>query len=359
MRIEEHDLARFEAAGIHLEGAKEYLEPAWNSNYKLAMDAQPALSTSANSGIPAFLTTIVDPDIVKILFQPNKAAKIFGEVKKGDWLTQTALFPIVEYTGEVSSYGDFNNNGRTGLNTDFPNRQAYLYQIIKEYGELEMERAGLARIQWAAELDKAAVEILNRYQNLTYFYGVAGLLNYGLLNDPSLSATLTPATKQAGGVTWFTGSGAPNATANEVYNDIISVYEQMVAQSSGQVEIDMETPLTLSMSPALQVALKFVNTFGLTTMMMLKDSFPNIRLETAVQYGKLSGSNPQGLAAGNMIQLIADRAGGQDTGYCAFNEKLRTHKIVIDLSSFKQKATQGSFGAVIRQPFALASMTGC
>jgi hypothetical protein len=356
--MRDQDFDRLEASGVHLFGAEAWLQPEWMNNFDLAMDAQPALSTTPNNAIPAWLTSIVDPSLIRILFAPNKAAKIFGEVQRGDWTMQTAYFPIVEYTGEVSSYGDYSNNGRTGLNTDFPNRQAYLYQIIKEYGQLELARAGLARIAWAAELDRAAIEILNKFQNLTYFYGVQGLENYGLFNDPSLSASLTPATKANGGVTWFTNTGSPNASANEVYNDIVAVYEQLVLQAGGHVEIDMETPIVLAMSPALQVALTFTNSFNVNVEDLLRKSFPRIRLETAVQYGKLTTSNPQGVAAGNFMQMIAETVGGQDTGYMAFNEKLKTHNIVIDLSSYKQKASQGTWGAIIRQPFAIASMIG-
>jgi len=352
------DFALLAEQGAHFFGAEQvYIEDAWKSNFELAMDAQPQLTTDPNSGIPQWLTTFIDPTIINVLFSPLKAAKIFGEVKKGDWLMQTALFPIVEYTGEVSSYGDFNENGRTGLNTDFPNRQSYLYQIIKEYGELEMERAGLARIAWAAELDKAAINILNRFQNNTYFFGVQGLQNYGGLNDPNLTASLTPAAKAAGGTTWFV-NGNPNATANEVYNDILSIYEQLVVQAGGVVELDMEQTMVLAMSPAVQVALDFINTYGISTRDMLRKSFPNMRMETAVQYGVQSASNTPGIASGNLVQLIAENAGGQDTAFCAFNEKLRTHKIVIALSSYKQKATQGTWGTVIRQPYAIASMLG-
>lgn len=352
------DFSQLAEAGAHFWGSDQvFIEDAWKSNFDLAMDAQPTLTTTANAGIPQWLTTFIDPTIITVLFSPLKAAKIFGEVKKGDWLMQTAMFPIVEYTGEVSSYGDFSENGRTGLNTDFPNRQAYLYQIIKEYGELEMERAGLAKIAWATELDKAAINILNRFQNNTYFFGVAGLQNYGGLNDPNLTASLTPATKAAGGTTWFV-NGSPNATANEVYNDILAIYEQLVVQAGGIVELDMEQTMVLAMSPAVQVALDFTNTYGITTRDMLRKSFPNMRMETAVQYGVQTASNTPGIVSGNLVQLIAENAGGQDTAFCAFNEKLRTHKIVVALSSYKQKATQGTWGTVIRQPYAIASMLG-
>jgi len=77
-----------------------------------------------------------------------------------------------------------------------------------------------------------------------------------------------------------------------------------------------------------------------------------------VQYGAVSTSNPQGIVGGNLLQLIADEVEGQETGFCAFNEKLRAHPIIRALSAFKQKKTQGTWGAVVRQPFAITQMLG-
>jgi hypothetical protein len=187
-----NDVARLVAAGIILPDVTSYLPAEFKRNYGLAMDAAGTLSTSANSGVPALLTTMIDPTIIEILFAPNKAAEIIGENQKGSWLDDTIMFPVVEHTGEVSSYGDFNENGHSGANTNWPNRQSYLFQVVKEYGERELERAGLAKLNWVSEIDKAAATVLNKFQNLTYFFGVAGLQNYGLINDPLLPASLTP-----------------------------------------------------------------------------------------------------------------------------------------------------------------------
>src|SRR5512139_3809289 len=110
------DRAMLEARGIYLPDVQTYACDGWQTNYTMALDAQPVLSTSANSGIPAMLTTTIDPSTIKVLFTPNKAAEIIGEVRKGTWLEETTLFHVVEHTGEDSSYGDFNENGRTGVN---------------------------------------------------------------------------------------------------------------------------------------------------------------------------------------------------------------------------------------------------
>ena len=335
--------------GIVLNGVQDYVKPEYRRDFSLAMDAQPALVTTSNSGIPAFLSTMIDPDVIQVLVTPNKAAEIFGEVKKGDWVTDTVMFPIIENVGEVSSYGDFNNNGHIGANANFPQRQSYLYQTITEWGERELERAGLAKLNWASQLNTASAIVLNKFQNLTYFFGVSGLQNYGLLNDPSLSAAIQPGAKaynsQAHGP-WIT-SGVVTATANEIYTDIQSLFSVLVAQSGGLIEMDAK--LVLAMSPASSVALTQTNSFNVSVSDLLKKNFPNVRIETAVQYAT---------TAGNVVQMIAESVDGQDTGFCAFNEKMRLHPVIRGNSSFSQKKTQGTWGAVIRQPFAIAQMLG-
>src|SRR5216683_2165570 len=200
------DRAELGHQGINLdESIQAFLPDEFrrDSDYAtMALDAAGVLTTTANSAVPAMLTTLIDPDIIEILFAPNNAAKVIGERRKGNWLDDTAMFPVVEHTGEVSSYGDFSENGHAGANTNWPQRQAYLFQTIKEYGERELARAGLARINWISELDVAAATVMDKFQNLSYFFGIRGLENYGLLNDPNLGPSLTPAPKVNGGVQW-------------------------------------------------------------------------------------------------------------------------------------------------------------
>jgi hypothetical protein len=334
-----------------------YLPDEFRRDYRLAMDAIPALGSDPNAGIPSYLSMFVDPTIYKWVFAPNSGAKILGERRQGDWTQKTAMFPVVEYVGEVSSYNDYSENGNADVNANFPQRQAYNFQTMKQLGDHEIAVAGLARLNMVAEKDAAATMALDKFMNLTYFFGVKNLQNYGLLNDPNLSASLTPTPKANGGNAWFTSGNAPNATANEVYNDILNLYEQLVAQCGGALAVDDD--LVLGLPPILQAALKFTNAFGLTVGAMLKDNFPKLRIEAAVQYGQVTTANPYGVAAGNMVQMIAEKVEGQQTGYCSFNEKLRTFPIVRGTSNWKQKMMAGSWGAIIRAPFALASMVGC
>lgn len=349
------DRPRLEMLGLSVPGVTTYRPAPWKMNVEMAMDAQPSLVTDPTAGIPGILTTSIDPDVTRILFTPNQAAEIFGERRAGTWLDQTRMFPVVESVGEVSTYGDYANTGMVNANADWPNRQAYLYQVIKRYGDLEMERAGLAKLNWVSELDQSAATILGKFENFVYFFGVQGLQNYGLINDPNLGASITPALKAYGGTKWIV-SGVVQATANEIYTDIQSIFSQMQSQLVGL--INTKTPMVLAMSPASEVALTTTNTFNVNVEDLLKKNFPNLKVVTAAQYGQTSSTNTQGVAAGNLVQMIVETVDGQKTGFCAFNEKMKSFPIIRAMSSYEQKVAGGAWGSIIKMPVCIASMLG-
>lgn len=346
-----------DSLGISFPEAKTFTWDGARTNFALAMDAQPSLVSTSNAGIPSFLTTYVDPSVIEVLQAPVKAAEIYGEVRKGSWTDDTVMFIVVENTGNVSSYGDYTGNGRSGANTAFPQRQPYLFQTVEEYGEREMERAGLAKINWAGQIQKSSANNLMRFANTTYFLGVSGLQNYGALNDPALSSSLAASTKAAGGTLWITNAGAPNASSIEVYNDCLALFQEVVTQTAGYV--DRNSRLVLVIPTSLESALGYINQYNVKVRDALMAEFPNLRIESAVQLQAKSASNPQGNAAGNIVQLFAEEIEGDDSVYCAFNEKMRAHNVIRDLSSFKQKKTSGTIGAIWRRPMCSATMLGC
>jgi len=351
----------YEAAGVILPGVTMFTPDEFRNSTlsinDLAMDAAGTLVTDPNSAIPAILTTSIDPEVIRIAFAPTQMGEILGgEQKVGDWLDETRLFPVIEDTGEVSSYDDYSNNGMAGINFNYPALQSYLFQTILHYGERETARAGLMRINYVGDLNRAAANMLNRFANLTYAFGVQGLQNYGLINNPYLSSFITPIVKAWGGTSWF-DQGSPAATANEVYNDIVALVNKAIAQTNGTV--DLKASMTLAMSPGSEVALTFTNSFGVNVTDLLKKNFPNMKIKTAVQYGATTTFNTQGYSpVGNVVQLIIDEIDGQKVAKPAFNEKMRAHKIIPELSSWKQKLTGGTWGVIMRLPLGSVGMIG-
>jgi len=324
--------------GIEMPLAMDYMP----SDAAFAMDAQPGLITVNNSGVPGFLTNYVDPSVIQVLTSPMKAAMIIGETKKGDWTTKTALFPVMESAGEVSSYGDYANNGEITANVNWPQRQSYGYQTVTEWGDKELADMGAGRIDWASGLTRSSALIMNKFQNKSYFFGIAGLQNYGLLNDPNLITPVAPATKAGGGVTW-----GPLATGLEVYEDIRTIVTNLIAQSGGIIE--MTDPLKLCLSPGKAVALTKATQFNVNVLDLLAKNFPGLTVETAVEYSTVSGE---------LVQLIAPSIDGQETASAAFTEKMRAHGVVRALSSFAEKKSGGTWGAIIYRPVGIAQMLG-
>lgn len=328
--------------GVVFPGAMDFLPENVRHDFNLAMDAQPSLVTVSNAGIPAFLTNFIDPDFIRVLVTPMKAAQIIGENKKGDWTTLTAQFPVVESTGEVSSYGDYSNNGSVGSNVNWVPRQSYHFQTVTQWGERELAMAGAGRIDHAANLNIASALAMNKFMNKSYFFGISGLDNYGLLNDPSLPTAISPnATGTGSGTLWSTKDGAA------IYGDIVSLYSQLQTQLKGLV--DRDAPMVLTMSPTAEVNLTKTNQYNVNVTDQIKKNFPNMRIESAVEYSTGSGE---------LVQLIVESIDGEKTAYASFTEKMRAHPVKVELSSFQQKKSAGTWGAIIRRPIAIAQMLG-
>lgn len=319
----------------------EYIDEAWLSAFDLAVDAQPTLITAPNAGIPGFLTNLIDPEVVRVLVAPMKSEVIYGSTKKGTWTDLTAQFPIAEMTGQVTSYGDFNNDGNAGANFNWVPRQSYHFQTVTQWGERDLAMYGVAKINYASEQNMASALVINKFRNKANFFGVTGLQLYGGLNDPNLIAPILPTVKTAGGYTWAAG------TAAEIYSDVLRLYGQLQTQMGGL--IDMDAKMTLATSTTLYPSLSKVSAFNVTAKQTVLENFPNLRIETAPEFS---------LPAGELMQLIVDAIDGTDTTYTAFTEKMRAHPVIPDLSSFKQKKSAGTWGFIGRRPIAIAQMQG-
>jgi len=309
----------------------------------IANDAaiQSSLITQVNAGIPAYLSNILQPKVIEVLTQPMNATKITGEEGIGNWVTLTTQFPMAEAVGEVSSYGDYNENGTQGANYQWEDRQQYIYQGICQWGDQELERMSLAKIDHANQVRAAKTLNFAKFQNKSYFFGIANLQNYGLLNDPSLIAPIAPSTKTAGGTSWS------KATPEEIVNDVTSVYIQAVKQT-GQL-VTSDDRMIVALSGISMGYINRTNSFGLSARKALADIYPKMEFVTAPEYTT---------AAGELLQMIFPTLQGQETLKSYFGDKLRAFPMFRALSSFKQKFAAGTWGVIIKQPTAIAQLLG-
>jgi hypothetical protein len=338
--LDHADLAR--RYGIHfMAGLAQEARGMQLIDRSIAFDAQPGLVTAANAGVPSLFTTYVDPNNIEILVAPTKAAEFYGETKKGTWVSDTAMFITVERTGEVSSYGDFSQDGMSNANANFPQRQSYHYQTNTRWGERELARMAEAKIDWASKVNEGSILALKKYQNYVYLYGISGLQLYGGTNDPALPASLAPTQ------TWFGWDGA------DIYADVLRLVQQLVIQ--GQGLIDAETPMTMGISPGNAMNFNNTNQYNVNVYTQIKTNFPNLKLVTIPEFAINGGGNAGGT---EFVQLYADSVEGQRTVESAFTEKMRAHAIVTKTSSWEQKKSQGAWGTIYYRPIFVVSYLG-
>lgn len=306
---------------------------------QLANDA--AMVTAANSGVPVEFTSYIDPMVIPILTATRGAREIFGEAKKGDWTTSYARFQTSEITGEVEAYTDYGQGGASNVNPTFPVRTQYIYQTNIRYGDREVDVASRARLQLAADKQRAAATVIDIASNKFALYGVAGLEIYGLLNDPNLPANVSPLPNADNKTLWAEKS------TKEIYEDVLHLFSKMANRGAGH--IDANTELVLATSPATQVQLGKATDFNISARQMLETYFPKIRFVALPELATETG--------GTSILLVAPTIEGLPTAQIGFSEKFRAMRLIPESSSFHQKFVGSSYGTIIYRPFAIGTMT--
>lgn len=307
---------------------------------QLANDA--AMVTAANSGVPVEFTSYIDPMVIPILTATRGAREIFGEAKKGDWTTSYARFQTSEITGEVEAYTDYGQGGASDVNPTFPVRTQYIYQTNIRYGDREVDVASRARLQLAADKQRAAATVIDIASNKFALYGVAGLEIYGLLNDPNLPAAVAPLPNANSKTLWSEKS------TKEIYEDVLYLFGKMADRGAGH--IDANTELVLATSPATQVQLGKATDFNISARQMLETYFPRIRFVALPELATATN--------GTSILLVAPTIEGLPTAQIGFSEKFRAMRLIPESSSFHQKFVGSSYGTIIYRPFAIGKMTG-
>lgn len=304
----------------------------------------PSLGTTPNAGVPAFLTTYVDPQMIEFLFAPLRAEQIYGAQKKGSWVNPVIAFIVGEATGSTSTYTDFSTDGTADANANYPQRQSYHFETTVRYGAREIDMAGEGRLDLVRMKNNAAALVLNKTMNAIYLRGVQNLQNFGALNDPNLT---TPATPVQTGVTWDQSTYTPENMAE----DINQLFAKLVQQTAGNIEgsVGREDKLRLVLSGTAAANLRRVNSFGNTGWKHVKSNYPNMEIVEVPEYDT---------AAGRLVQLVAPELMGQPTGRCAFTEKMRAFPLIPRESSWTQKRMAGSWGTVIFRPVCITQLLG-
>ena len=306
--------------------------------------------TTTNDGYLVQFFNYISPQEIPVLLAPNRMAEIFGESRQGSWEQVFLTFKVVEQAGQVSAYGDGARGGTANANIEYEQRQNMLVQAFIEAGDLELARAGAGQFDMLGNRRKAQAMVLNKWNNRTYAYGVTGMPNYGVLNDPNLLAANAPSTG-TGGITWAQKATNKTDGALDIYQDFLNAYGRIQALAEGVLDADMDetTAMVWVIPPASRQYLKIKNVFGLSVEGMIKEAFPNSEIKTAPEM------NTEG---GNVLYAFVPELEGVRTVQLNFSERLRTHRVEYESSMMRQKATSGCYGAFVARPLLIDQTIG-
>ena len=296
-----------------------------------------------NAAVPAYMRAYVTPEIIKELTAIRAYKEIAPEVKNGDFTTSFAQFRCLEYTGNVQPYGDYDGNGQSGVNTNYPTRQQYRFQTTIKVGDLEQEMNAKARVDLLEEKQAAAAINIDIAFNNFALYGVQGVAVYGLLNEPSLNAALTPISV-SGGTAW---SGK---NANQQFDDIVKLMASLYNGAGGHITKRTKTKMLVSTD--IMALMDKTNTYGLSTYDMVQKNYPNMEVICVPELYDT-------IATTSTIMVLAEEVLGQKTVEFGYSDKYYAHAMIRRLSNWEQKVSAGTFGAIVYRPFAIATMTGC
>ncbi|WP_196712310.1 hypothetical protein [Providencia alcalifaciens] len=105
--------------------------------------------------------------------------------------------------------------------------------------------------------------------------------------------------------------------------------------------------MVLLLSPKNEVNLHKTNQYNVNVYDQLNKNFPNLEIRSIPEFST---------DAGEVVKLIVREYEGQETLDLSFTEKMRVHAMIPELSSWKQKRSQGTFGCIIYRPMFIASM---
>lgn len=255
------------------------------------MDAQPtALQTTASITSPVqFLQTFL-PGVVRILQAPLKLDDTIGYTQAGYWEDSEIIQRIMEWTGFVREYGDYQAKPNTSWNMNFAKQSVVRFEIGVETARLQSERAARGMVSDIDEKTGAAALIMQQILNNVGYngYNSGNNLTYGFLNNPNLPAYNTvPA--GVGGLLWS------QKTWLEKQTDIITWANGLMSQTQGRANVfgSSGLPSTLTVPVGLMQHFASTTTFGTQSLLQwFQEQFPNARIVSSPNMDTASaGSN--------------------------------------------------------------------
>jgi len=311
-----------------------------------AMDAIQSPTTTATIPGPVQFYQSWLPGQIEIVTAARKIDVLIGRSSVGSWEDEQIVQQVTEMTGAPQPYTDTGNVPLTDWNPQFVTRNIVRFEQGLRVGILEEARAARIRVDSGGTKRRSAGLQLEIARNAIGFYGYnsGNNLTYGFLNDPNLPNYTSAPTGN-----WNT------ATFLQIQADLLAAFAALRTQSQGLIDPSKDA-ITLVVSTNRVDFLAKTSDFGISVYDWLKQFYPNVRVEDAVQ---LNGAN----ASANVFYVYAESV--KDSGSDDQRTWLQAVPSLFQLlgvqkltKAYEEDYSNATAGAFLKRPYALKRYTG-
>lgn len=313
-------------------------------------DLQPMVTTPSVTTPVQFLQNWL-PGFVRTITAARKIDDFIGLLISGSWEDEQVVQGILELTGAPVPYQDDTNVPFSSWNTNFSFNTVTRWELGLRVGRLETERAARMNLDTAASKRASVLLQLEIIRNLIGFYGYNNGVNntFGFLNAPLLPAYVNVPNGTSGFPQWST------KTFLEIVSDILTAIVQLRTQSQGNID-PKKVATTLGLPTDAVDRLSTTTDFGYSVYDWLRDNYPLIRVEDAVQLDNANGG-------ANVFYLWADRIADDSTdGGQTFQQNVQSKYKVLGVQQqtkgFEEDYASATAGVMLKRPWAVVRYSG-
>jgi hypothetical protein len=288
------------------------------------------------------------PNVVEVVTAAKEIDAIAGRTMAGNWYDEEIVMQVLERTGQAVPYGDHTNIPLSSWNLNYETRDIVRFEEGIQVGVLEEMRAGAMNISSQTRKREAAAESLAiELNNIGFFgYNEGNNKTYGFLNDPNLPAYTTVATN---------GAGTPSTkwkdkTYAQITNDLRTAFAALRTQSGNLFKPERDAAKLVIAVNCMEY-LNVENEFGKSVYDFLKQNYPNVTIESAVQ---LDGAN----GGANVFYLFAESINGNPVLNQYVQDVFRLVGTEKRAKVFVEDYSNASAGILVSQPVGIVRYSG-
>ena len=312
------------------------------------------LVTTPNINLPLGALQYIRPGAIETLTAPRMSDRLARAEKNGKWGDMVVTVKLKEYTGKTSPDDGLYSDGlQVKTNYTTVNRGVYYYQTGWLATDMEEATVGAMQENYRADQLEAAMRTLAIDRNNFFFNGIETANGqtpiYGFMNDPELGAyaTVTAGDAAENPTYWV------NKTPEQIANDVVTAVSQLIAQSQGIVEDELENgKIVIAVATGSIGQLDRNNSFGKSARAMLKETYGDRVEFIAVPQLNNADSNS------DVFYATFQFTSGPATFINSYVEMAKAYPVYVRDSVVSQKISAATSGAIVQLPWAIVRYNG-